>query len=79
MKIKSVYFALLKEQAGLKEEEWEFQGGTALDAYRELKEKHRFTLDEHQVKIAINDAFQPMDAPVKAGDKLVFIPPVAGG
>jgi molybdopterin converting factor small subunit len=29
--------------------------------------------------VAVNDAFEPWEAPVCSGDSLVFIPPVAGG
>jgi molybdopterin converting factor small subunit len=29
--------------------------------------------------VAINDAFEPWAAPIRDGDAVVFLPPVAGG
>jgi molybdopterin converting factor small subunit len=32
-----------------------------------------------EIRIAVNDEFSLPDHPLKTSDKLVFIPPVAGG
>ena len=79
MKIQITYFAILREQAGTKEEEWECTGKTTGDAYEELKQNHGFTLHDHQVKVAVNHQFKSMKTLIHEGDNLVFIPPVAGG
>jgi molybdopterin converting factor small subunit len=32
-----------------------------------------------RLKVAVNDEFRDWDTPLAAGDRVVFIPPVAGG
>lgn len=77
--IKIKYFAALKEQATIDEEELETRAKTAEDIFHFLKEKYSFSLTKEQIKVAINDQFEPFDYLLKDGDTLVLIPPVAGG
>jgi molybdopterin converting factor small subunit len=44
-----------------------------------LKSRHGFTLAREQLKVAINAEFSDWSKPLKNGDAVVFIPPVAGG
>jgi sulfur-carrier protein len=73
------YFAVLREQRGLDEERVATTAATAADLYEELRVLHRFTLPAGRLRIAVNDEFGSWDAPVRDGDSLVFVPPVAGG
>lgn len=73
------YYAILREQRGLSEEQFESAAATPADLYDALRELHGFSLASHQLKVVINDAFQPWDTPLSPGDQVVFIPPVAGG
>lgn len=73
------YFAILREQRGLREELIQTHACTAGELYRELKDRHHFSLPAHLVKVSINLEVRPMDAPISDGDQIVFIPPVAGG
>ena len=73
------YFAILREQRGLGEERLETAAATAGELYRELQGRHPLTLAAERLRVAINDAFEPWGAPIKDGDAVVFIPPVAGG
>jgi molybdopterin converting factor subunit 1 len=73
------YFAILREQRGLDEETVTTGASTAADLYEELRASHRFTLPADRLRVAINDDFQAWGTPVRDGDALVFIPPVAGG
>ena len=73
------YFALLRDQRGQAEERLQTDAPTPRALYGELRARHGFTLAPEQLRVAINDAFAPWDAPLAAGDRLVFIPPVAGG
>ena len=52
---------------------------TPLALYEELRTRHGFTLPGDRVRAAVNDAFVAADAPLRDGDRVVFIPPVAGG
>lgn len=73
------YFALLREQAGTREERLESSALTPAELYRELAARHRFTLEPQMLKVAVNSEFRDWNAPLAANDTVVFIPPVAGG
>lgn len=73
------YFALLREQRGLASESLETACADAAALYRELATRHGFTLPVDRLRVAINGTFAPWPAPIKNGDEIVFIPPVAGG
>ena len=36
-------------------------------------------LDVDTLKVAVNDSYSTMDHPLREGDRVVFIPPLAGG
>jgi sulfur-carrier protein len=73
------YFAVLREQRGLDEEEVATGASTAAEVYEELRARHRFTLPSERLRVAINDDFAPWASEVRDGDALAFLPPVAGG
>lgn len=73
------YFALLREQARRSEEQVATASATPGALYAELKVRHGFSLPERALKVAVNDEFAPWDHPLRDGDRVVFIPPVAGG
>lgn len=73
------YFAILREQRGLSEEKLTTAAATPTALYEELRARHGFTLPADRVRAAVNDEFVPATAPLRAGDRVVFIPPVAGG
>ena len=73
------YFAILREQRGLTEEKLATTAATPTALYDELRDRHGFTLPADRVRAAINDEFVPPTAVLREGDRIVFIPPVAGG
>jgi len=73
------YFAILREQRGAAEEHLSTAAPTAGDLYHELSSRHGFTLVPEQVRAAVNDEFAPWTTPLREGDAIVFLPPVAGG
>jgi molybdopterin synthase sulfur carrier subunit len=73
------YFAILREQRGLTSEKVATAATSPTALYEELRARHRFTLPADRVRAAINDDFVAADAPLRDGDRVVFIPPVAGG
>lgn len=73
------YFAALREQRGLGEEQLATEAATAAELYQELRGRFGFTLAADRLRVAINDTFEPWDAAVKNADSVAFIPPVAGG
>jgi molybdopterin converting factor subunit 1 len=73
------YYAILREQAGRSEETLDTSAGTAAELYAELRQRHPFQLTSAQLKVALNSEFSDWHTPLKHGDTVVFIPPVAGG
>ncbi len=73
------YFASLREEAGVAEEEVQTSAATAEELFDELRERHGFTLDRSALKLVVNEEFTDWSQEVKDGDTIVFIPPVAGG
>jgi sulfur-carrier protein len=73
------YFAILREQRGLMSETLETYAPTVSGLYEELRARHGFTLTGNRVRAAVNDAFVPQSHVLREGDRVVFIPPVAGG
>jgi molybdopterin converting factor small subunit len=73
------YYAILREERGVGAEAVSTAAATPDDLYRELKERHGFTLRQDQLKVAVNESFSAWDANLKDGDTIVFVPPVAGG
>jgi molybdopterin synthase sulfur carrier subunit len=73
------YFAALREQRGVDEERVDTSAATARELYEELRALHGFSLTADRLRVAVNDEFGPWTSEVRAGDSLVFLPPVAGG
>jgi len=73
------YFAVLRENAGIAEEELWTHATSASELYEELRERHGFCLGQAQLKLVVNEEFCDWSHPVQQGDTIVFIPPVAGG
>lgn len=73
------YFASLRDEAGVPEEEIQTSAATAEELFDELRERHGFTLDRSALKLVVNEEFKDWSQEVKEGDTIVFIPPVAGG
>ena len=73
------YFAILREQRGLAHENVTTAATTPAALYEELRARHGFTLPGERIRAAVNDAFVAGTATLREGDRVVFIPPVAGG
>ena len=73
------YYAVLREQAGTSDEILMSAATTPADLYRELQTRHGFSLAPELLRVAINDEFCEWSRPLAAGDRVVFIPTVAGG
>lgn len=73
------YFAILREQRGLTQETLATAAPTPGDLYAELRARHGFTLPADRIRAAVNDEFVDSATALREGDRVVFIPPVAGG
>ena len=81
MKVRLLYFAMLREIVGLPEEEIEVEPGTrAVDVWERLRSQHARLRDYNVPPLtAINQAYVDAETALSAGDELAFIPPVSGG
>jgi molybdenum cofactor guanylyltransferase len=73
------YYALLREQAGRREEALTTAARTPRELYTELSSRYPFSLAPEVLRVAINAEFRDWSTPLTEGDAVVFIPPVAGG
>ena len=73
------YFAILREQAARDHESLQTEANTPAQVYAELVRRYGFDLSQERLKVAVNDAFSDWSHDLRDGDRLVFIPPVAGG
>lgn len=81
MKVRLLFFAVLRDIAGVDERELSLDDGTtANDVWESLRRTYAKLADYVQPPmIAINESYATADAILRDGDELVFIPPVAGG
>lgn len=73
------YYAVLREKAGKTEEDIESFAATPLELYKVLAGRYGFPLDPRGIRVSVNEEFQSMDTALSSGDRVIFIPPVAGG
>jgi molybdopterin converting factor subunit 1 len=79
MQVRIQYFAVLREQAGVAEDLVETRAATPADLYDEVRQARGLALPRSMLRVAVNDEFCEWSQPLRAGDRVVFIPPVAGG
>lgn len=79
MKLTVTYFAWLREHTGASEEHVDTRASTAGELWRELDDRHGFHAEVASLRVAVNDEFAAWDTALEEGDRVVFIPPVAGG
>ena len=81
MKVRLLFFAVLRDIAGTGEHELALaEGTTARDVWQSLRGTYAKLADYTQPPmIAINEEYAAPDDVLRDGDELAFIPPVAGG
>jgi molybdopterin-guanine dinucleotide biosynthesis protein A len=73
------YFALLREQAGRSQETLASGARDARELYAELCALRGLTLLPAQLRVAVNEEFSDWNRALAPGDRVAFLPPVAGG
>ncbi|KAA0915387.1 MoaD/ThiS family protein [Psychrobacter sp. ANT_WB68] len=80
MSINVLYFASLADEANCHEEKIKVPQSTSLtELYAQLRQKHRFSRPQSELRVAVNDYFAKWTDEIYDGDSVVFITPVAGG
>lgn len=81
MRVRILYFAVLRDITGQSETELSLADGTrAGDVWKSMRSQYaQLARYEHPPLIAVNETYARADTVLCDGDELVFIPPVAGG
>ena len=81
MTVKVLYFASFRDTIGRDEERREFpEGSRVRDAWAALvREVPHFAAFSAMPPAAVNLEYAGPDRPLREGDELAFLPPVAGG
>lgn len=81
MRVRVLFFGLLKEVAGAAEERLEVADGATLGAvFEHYAARHpRMREMAGSIVLARNQEFASPDSPVADGDEVAFLPPVSGG
>ncbi len=81
MRVKVLFFGVLREIVGVKEEALELPGGSRLgEVFDHYAARHpRLREMASSIVMARNQTFSSVDTPVMEGDELALLPPVSGG
>ena len=79
MSYRVLYFASLRDTAGIDIEELPAAHADPRELYAELRARHGFSLRQESLRLAVNGAFVGWDHALADGDEVVFVPPVSGG
>jgi sulfur-carrier protein len=74
-----LYFASLRDAAGMPRESLETDAGDLRMLYESLRERHHFALPPEGMRVAVDGSFAHWSEPPRAGSEIAFIPPVSGG
>jgi len=73
------FFALLREQAGCRERVLATAAATPAELYAELARTQGLAVPPSILSYAVNERYVAGDVALRDGDRVAFIPPVAGG
>jgi sulfur-carrier protein len=74
-----LYFASLRDAAGVPDERVETQAVDLAALYAQLQARHGFVLPQDRLRVAVDGEFAHWGDAVRDGSEIAFIPPVSGG
>ena len=74
-----LYFASLRDAAGVASESFATQASDLRVLYLELRARHGFAMPVERVRVAVDGAFAGMNDAPRHGSEIAYIPPVSGG
>lgn len=77
--VRLLYFASLRDAAGVPEETVETAAADLGALYGELAARHGFAMPVAHVRVAVDGAFSRLGDAPRDGSEIAFIPPVSGG
>ena len=78
-RLEVLYFASLRDAAGMAAETVETTAADAAALYAELQARHGFALPRERLRVAVDGAFAHWDDALREGSEVAFVPPVSGG
>ena len=79
IRLKLLYFASLRDAAGIATEDVDTGAADLAALYDGLRERHGFALPRERLRVAVDGAFAAWSDAPRAGSEVAFIPPVSGG
>jgi molybdopterin synthase sulfur carrier subunit len=79
MWVEVLYFASLREQAGVAGERVQTQARDLRGLYESLRAQRGFSFPLERLRASMDGAFAAWDTPLREGAEVVFLPPVSGG
>ena len=74
-----LYFASLRERAGVASETVDTAAADLAGLYGEVQARHGFSWPREHLRVAVDGEFARWDDMPRAGSEIAFIPPVSGG
>lgn len=74
-----LYFASLRDAAGVASEVVDVDVQTLGALYGQVQRTHGFALPRERLRVAVDGAFASWDDRPREGSEIAFIPPVSGG
>lgn len=74
-----LYFASLRDAAGVAEEHVRSDAADLRELYAQLQARHGFSMPADRLRVAVDDAFADWETPLRNGSRIALIPPVSGG
>lgn len=78
-KVTLLYFASLRDAAGMASETLETSAGDVSTLYAEVSARHGIAWNTDNLRVAVNGEFARWGDPLPDGAEVAFIPPVSGG
>ena len=78
-RIEVLYFAALRDAAGIASEHVDTDAAHLSALYAELQARHALPFPQRQLRVAVDGAFASWGDALRTGSKVAFIPPVSGG
>jgi molybdopterin synthase sulfur carrier subunit len=78
-RVNVLYFASLRDAAGMASEHVDTSRPDLRGLYTELQMRHGFVLPADRLRVAVDGAFARWDDLLRADSEVAFIPPVSGG
>ena len=79
MRVRVLYFASLRDAAGVADEMLETDVADLRALYAALQARHGFAMPVERLRVAVDGVFADWGAAPVQGSEIAFIPPVSGG